>query len=234
LNITFIGAYILLTKYGSLTLSPGEKYTVNIPFIGSSKMPTICGTAEQTDGTLIKNVTVIVKYSNSNTTLAQNITGTNGKYCITLPEVNSSNNDNFDIYLQYDNITSTGEELVLGSNDYTLNFENNKVYNKSFDEYVFLTGNITNEDVRIENGRFEIKIGYREGTSGSFSYFGDYERYNININSNEIYSVPNEELNVSWKIPNDASTTGQYKFYFMTSFNGVEKTAQSVYFNITD
>lgn len=229
INITLIGAYIVLTKYGSMTLNPGEKYTVNIPFSGPSNNPVICGKAELNDGSALKNITVIVKYYNNETEIARNTTGTDGKYCITLPEIESSKK--FDVYLEYDNETSTGEDLLLGDNDYDLDFENYKVYSKSSDDFVFLTGNITNEDAKIENGRFEVKVGYKDGT---WKYlFGDYEKYLVNISPHEGYQLPNEDVSISWEIPSDAQV-GEYKFLFKTSFNGVEKTSQSVYFNITD
>lgn len=229
INITLIGAYIILTKYGSMTLDPGEKYTVNIPFSGTSNFPVICGKAEQSDGSALKNISVIIKYYNNETELARNTTGSDGKYCVTLPEITSSKK--FDVYLEYDNETSEGDPLILGSNNYDLNFENYKVYSKSSDEYAFLIGNITNDDARVENGRFEAKVGYKDGT---WKYiFGDYEKYLVNINPNEIYQLPNEEVNISWKIPSDAQL-GEYKFLFKTSFNGVEKISQSIYFNITN
>ena len=228
-NLTIVGAYQLLNSYGSVTLNPGEKYTVNIPFVGPSNAAMICGTAEQTDGTLLKDITVIVKYDGNESILGRNVTGSNGKYCVTLPEIKTSTKK-FDIYLEYDNSTSDGE-ITLADNGYTLNFENNKVYRKSVDQYVTLTGTITNEYALVENGRFEIKVGYKDGT---WKYpFGDYEKYFVNINPNEVYELPNEEVNISWEIPEDA-LPGEYKFLYKTSFNAVEKTSQYVYFNITN
>ncbi|MDO8467359.1 MAG: hypothetical protein Q7S56_00210 [Nanoarchaeota archaeon] len=227
LNLAFISSYILLIKYGTLTLNPGEKYIVNIPFIGLSKNPTICGTAEQTDGTPLSNITVRVEYNQS--LVRETTTGTDGEYCITLPNMTSSKK--FDVYVQYDNVTSDGSPIVLGSNSYTLSFDNNRVYSKSLNKYVLLTGSISNEDARIENGRFEIKVGYKNST---WKYiFGDYEKYSVNVEPDEVYSIPNSELNVSWKIPDDAPT-GVYKFLYKTSFNGLEKTSQEIFFNITE
>lgn len=222
-NIPLISAYILLVRYGNITLNPGEKYTLNIPFIGESKSPVICGTAEQTDGTLVKNVSVIVKYEDENATLAQNITGSDGKFCVTLPEITSSKH--FDIYVQYDNST-----LVLGSNDYDMNFDDNKVYSRSTDTQVSLTGDIINEDASVDNGRFEINLKYNE--TGKFTHseeiFG-YKTYSVNIDPGETFDVSN--LNIFWPI--DSSTKiGRYKFYIKTSFNGKEK-ASNVYFNVT-
>jgi hypothetical protein len=226
INLALVSAYILFTKYGSLTLNPGEKYVVNIPFIGPSNSPTICGTAQQNDGTLLKNITVVLKSYNSNTTIAQNTTNSDGKYCITLTGMNSS--QKFDVYIQYDNQT-----IILGSNDYTLSFGNNLIYSKSINDFVYLTGNITNRDARIENGRFEINLKYNEtGKFTNSEEIFDYQKYFLNIEPNEIYSVPNDELNVSWEIPNDAKI-GMYKFYIKTSFNGKERTS-NIYFNITE
>jgi len=48
---------------------------------------------------------------------------------------------------------------------------------------------------------------------------------------NSDYGFPNDEFNVSWEIPGDA-TTGKYKFYIKTSFNAKEST-KTIYFNIT-
>lgn len=230
INLTFASAYLILTKYGTLTLNPGEDYIVNIPFIGPSNpftnYPTICGTAEQTNGILLKNVTIIVKGYNNDTVIAQNVTNSDGKYCITLPEIKSST-QKFDVYVQYDNKT-----ISLGSNDYQLNFENNLVYNKGLDNFVYLTGDITNEDAKIENGRFEINLKYQNVTTGDWEDIFDYQKYSVNIESDEIYSVPNNGLNVSWEIPSDAKE-GRYKFYIKTSFNAKEHT-KDIYFNITE
>ena len=233
LNFAFISAYILLIKYGSLTLNPGEKYIVNIPFIGLSKNPTICGTAEQTDGTPLSNINVTVKYNSNQSIVRETNTGTDGKYCITLPNMSSSKK--FDVYVQYDTITSDGNPIVLASNSYTLNFDNNRIYSKSLNKYVTLTGSISNEDARIENGRFEIEMGRKKVNSTNYDYnsFGGYQKYFVNIEPNEVYDIPNSELNVSWKIPDDA-LVGEYKFLYKTSFNAKEKISQSVFFNITE
>jgi len=235
LNITIIGASIAFQNYGRLTLNPGENYTINIPFIGNKQtFQTICGKAEQTDGTALKNISVILKEYNSNETIAENTTGSDGKYCITIPRLSSSTK--FDIYLEYEN--DTGEEnLTLADHDYYLNFDDDKNYSKIVDEYAILTGNITNEYAKIENGRFEIKVGVCKSNcsyhKGTYDYkFGDFEKYFINIGSNETYELPNEEVNISWQIPYDASP-GEYKFYIKTSFNAEEKS-KYVFFNIEE
>jgi hypothetical protein len=234
LNFAIIGASIAFQNYGRLTLNPGEDYIVNIPFIGNKPaFQTICGKAEQTDGTALKNISVILREYNTNTTIAQDITGSDGKYCITLPRLTSS--EKFDIYLEYESEID-GENLTLADHGYELNFEDGRVYSKGSDTYATLIGNITNEYAKIENGRFEIKVGYNDKKpdgNNSWKYiFGDYEKYFININSNEIYEIPNEELDISWEIPYDASP-GEYKFLIRTSFNAIE-TSNSVYFNITE
>jgi hypothetical protein len=234
LNITIIGASIAFQNYGRLTLNPGENYTINIPFIGNKQtFQTICGKAEQTDGTALKNISVILKEYNSNETIAENTTGSDGKYCITIPRLSSSTK--FDIYLEYEN--DTGEEnLTLADHDYYLNFDDDKNYSKAIDDYVILTGDITNEYAKVENGRFEIKVAYNDkepGENNSWEYiFGDFEKYFINIGSNETYELPNEEVNISWQIPYDASP-GEYKFYIKTSFNAEEKS-KYVFFNIEE
>jgi hypothetical protein len=225
LDITLIGAYVLFTQYGSLTLSPGEKYTVNIPFVGPSKNPMICGKAEQTDGTALEGIKIIANYSN-NTFAGEATTDDNGRYCITLPEITTLTKT-YNIYLEYDNST-----LTLANHDYDLDFENNRIYSKGSNEYVFLTGNITNEYAEIENGRFEINLQYWPVNSSERYEIFDYRKYSVNISSNEIYEVPNSELNVSWQIPSDAEI-GTYKFYIKTSFNAKERTS-NIYFNITE
>ncbi|MBI3622990.1 hypothetical protein HY212_02835 [Candidatus Pacearchaeota archaeon] len=222
INIQLISALFLLLKFGSLTLNSGEKYTVNIPFLGPSKSPIVCGKAQQTDGVLLENINVTVKYKGKAEILAQNITKKDGKFCVTLPEINKS--AQFDIYVGYDNST-----LTLGNNDYDLNFDNNKVYSKSTDNYVFLSGNIANKDAAIENGRFEIKMGHR--VNGTWKYtFGDYQKYSLNIDPNQIYEVPSDELNFTWNTAD--LEAGEYKFLIKTSFNSQEYTP-SVFFNIT-
>ena len=120
LNLTVISAYLILIKFGDVTLNPGEKYILNIPFLGPSKSPLICGTAQQTDGTPLKNVSIIVEYKSNQTKAGEATTDSNGEYCITLPEIKSSNK--FDIFIKYDNVSSSGAPLVLASNDYSLNF----------------------------------------------------------------------------------------------------------------
>ncbi|MEM3112793.1 MAG: hypothetical protein QXI33_00005, partial [Candidatus Pacearchaeota archaeon] len=174
------------------------------------------------------NVSIIAKDPNNEAIITQNTTKKDGKFCISLPEINKSSL--FDIYIEYDDTT-----LVLGSNDYKLNFDNNKVYSKSLDNYVFLSGNIENKDALIENGRFEIKMGQR--INGTWKYiYGDYQKFLLNIEPNEIYKVPNEELNFSWKT--NELEVGEYKFLLKTSFNGKEYPSScskcSIFFNITN
>lgn len=224
INVSLVSSYIILVKFGTLTLSPGEKYTINIPFIGPSKSPVICGKAQQTDGTLLENVKVVVKYYDNETTLAQNTTTKDGKFCIKLPEITT--NKKFDVYVEYDN-----ETLSLGSNDYQLGFNNNEVYAKGIDRYAFLSGNITNQDASVENGRFEINLKYYNETGELIEIFS-YKKYLLNIEPNQIYGLPNPELNVSWPI-DENTPVGRYKFYIKTSFNAKERTS-NIYFNITE
>ena len=228
INLTFVNAYWIFGKYfGSVTLNPGEHYIVNIPFIGPSKSPTICGEAEQNDGTPLPDIKVIANYSSNHSKAGEATTNSNGEYCIILQEIKGS--EKFDISLEYNDVTSNGDQISLGSNDYDLNFDNNKIYHKNSDKYVSLSGNITNEDAKIENGRFEIKLDY--GNTGNWTSIFDYKKYSVNIDSNQVSSIPNNDLNISWAIPNDAQI-GKYKFYIKTSFNAKDHSS-TIYFNIT-
>jgi hypothetical protein len=230
-NITLISGYFLMKQYGSMTLNPGERYTINIPFFGTPKTPLVCGTAEQTDGTPMPNVTVIINYSNGSPA-GQAITDTNGKYCITLPEITSPKV--FDVYVEYNNGTSSSNNLTLASNDYDLNLDTNlENYIKGTDTSVKLIGNIINEDAGIDDGRLEIKVSYHNQTNISHQFWEDvsgYERYTININPRETYNLPTSELDYSWTIPSNA-IVGEYKFYIKTSFNAQDHTS-TLYFNI--
>lgn len=228
INITLISAYVIITKYGTVTLNPGEKYTINIPFFGTSKSPEICGKAQKTTGEALQGVNVSVYYYKNNSLINKNTTDSKGKYCISLPEIKSS--EKYDIFIEYEN--STDNPLQLASNDYTLGFDNNKIFNKSIDKYAVLSGTIENEDAEIENGRFEVNLKYYPtNLSERFDIF-DYQKYFVNLEPREIYEVPSTELNVSWQIPIDAKI-GRYKFYIKTSFNAKERT-KDIYFNITE
>ncbi len=226
INFSLVSAYLALTKFGSATLDYGEKYTLNIPFIGPAKSPLVCGKAQQTGGIPIENITIFVRHYNNDTTIAQNKSGNDGRFCITLPEINKSTK--FDFYVEYDNAT-----LILGSNDYQMNFKNNLVYDRNTNRYIALSGNITNGDAPVESGRFEVKMGQK--ISGQWKYiYGDYQNYYINIPSNDIYTFPSEELNFSQDI--SELDNGEYKLLIKTSFNGKEYSGCSkcsVLFNIT-
>jgi hypothetical protein len=232
-NLTLISGYILITKYGSMTLSPGEKYIVNIPFIPTpettTKSPIVCGTAEENDGTPVKDVEVRITYSTANTTiLGENITDEEGKYCITLPEITSDKT--YNVYLEYDNETSSSQ-ITLGNNDYSLNFENNINYSKASNTSVYLTGYISNKDAKVENGRLEITLSRCEGETNTCNSIIDNKKYSINIDSNEVYHVPNPELDYSWPI--SSAETGKYKMYVEASFNAQDHTTTR-YLHITD
>ncbi|MEK6881479.1 MAG: hypothetical protein AABY22_17790 [Nanoarchaeota archaeon] len=168
LNITLIGAFLVLAQYGSVTLSPGENYTINIPFSGITKLSIICGKAETSNGEIVQGVKITIRYKNES--VGKNTTNSKGKYCITLPKVNS--NREYDIFIEYNN-----EINRLGSNDYTLDFKNNLTFNKSSNKYVVLNGSIINEDAEIENGRFEINLQYwPQNSSNRYEVF-DYQKY---------------------------------------------------------
>ena len=188
INLTLISGYLLLVKYGSMTLSPGENYKVNIPFIplqeetGESSI--VCGVAEDNDGNPVKNVKVEITLHSDAKILGENITDVNGEYCITLPTM-TSKSEKYDISIEYDN-----EELELGSNDYSLNFEDKKKYQRGSD-YVILDGQIDNEDARIENGRFEVNLKYHNDTTNKWVEIFDYQKYHVNIEPGEDYEIPN-------------------------------------------
>jgi len=225
INLTLVSAYIVLVKYGSVTLNPGEKYVINIPFFGESEHPEICGKAQTTSKEALRGINVSVYYDDN--LVNKSTTDSNGEYCITLPQISSSRK--YDIFIEYDNQTSAGI-VQLASNDYDLNFNNNLVFDKSSDEFAILTGTIDNEDAEIENGRVEVNLQYwPENATERFEVF-DYQRYFVNIDAEESYKVPSEEFNVSWEIPSDAKI-GRYKFYVKASFNANEKSS-NVYFDL--
>jgi hypothetical protein len=228
INLTLISAVYILFEYGSVTLYPGEKYTLNIPFFGISNAPEICGKAQKTNGEVLEGVNVSVYYDDE--LVEKETTDSDGEYCITLPELTTSRK--YDIFIEYDN--ETPEALTLGSNDYALNFLNYRTFSKSNDGWAVLSGTIDNEDANVENGRFEINLKYYNTSREPPQWVEifDYKKYAVNIESGESYEVPSEELNVSWQIPDDA-LIGRYKFYIKSSFNAKERT-KDVYFNITE
>jgi len=228
INITLISAYLVFTQYGSVTLSPGEKYTINIPFFGPSKSPIICGKAQTTSGEILKGVNISVYYNGG--LINKSTTNSNGQYCVYLPEITS--NKKYNISLEYNNQTNTGDFIQLASNDYTLDFDNDLLFSKLSDKYAILKGSIINKDAKIENGRFEINLQYYPINSSERFEIFDYQKYFVNIDPQETYDIPNSELNVSWQIPSDAKT-GRYKFYVKTSFNAKERVS-NVYFNVTE
>lgn len=216
--------------YGRFRLNPGENYTVNLPFIIVPFQQLICGVAETVDGELLEDIEVIL--SQNGTEVARNITDEDGKYCISIDELEKATD--FEIHLDYEDEADEGN-LILGSNDYNLNLDDEEIYNKSEDEFVYLTGEIENEDAKIEDGRFEINLQYYNESSNKSSKWEkifDYQTYRLNIESRETYQISIADFNPIWKIPDDA-LIGRYKFYIRTSFNAEEKTS-SVYFNLTE
>ncbi|MEK6906184.1 MAG: hypothetical protein AABW81_01030, partial [Nanoarchaeota archaeon] len=114
----------------------------------------------------------------------------------------------------------------------TRDLDNNKIFSKSTNVYAVLSGDIINQDARVENGRVEVKLEYYPNSTGKYEVF-DYQKYYVNIEPRESYSFPSEELNVSWKIPSNAEL-GRYRFYIKPSFNAKEKTPKEIYFNLTE
>jgi len=224
INIPLISAYFVITNIGSFTLYPGEDYTLNIPFIGNSEYLTdICGKAVHENGSYLSGINVSLYYSNG-TLFGKNTTKSNGKFCFSL---DISSNKQFDIDVEYNNST-----MILGNNDYDLNFEDNEDYSRNSEVYAILSGNITNYDAEVENGRIETNLQYwPENASERYVVF-DYINYNVSITPNNYYRVPSSNFNVSWPI-NSSTTLGRYKFYIKSSFNGQEHT-KSIYFNITN
>jgi hypothetical protein len=223
-----ISAYLLIVKYGSMTLTPGENYIVNIPFNSiheEVKYQIVCGTAEKENGNPVEDVKVKIN-SSSDKNLGENTTNAEGKYCITLPDI-TSKNKKYDVYVEQED-----ETLEIGSNDYELDFDEDLSYSKSIDNYAILKGKIINEDARIENGRIEVKVGHKVGTSWKY-LFGDYQKYYVNIEPGDTYEIPNEDVNILWEIPSDAEA-GEYKFLVKTSFNAEEKNSITVLFSLTN
>ena len=232
-NITFISAVYVITKYGTFNLNPGEKYTINIPFIGLSKAPTICGIAKTTSGDPMKDVNVSVYLDGTGDNdefIAKETTDSKGGYCITLPEINKKTK--YFVMVEYDNQTSQSD-VQLGSNDYDFNFDEDKTYSKSSDTFVTLSGSIENEDAIIEDGRVEVNLRWYPNSSSDELIF-DYQKYYLNIDAGETYEFPSDEFNVNWTIPSDAKT-GTYKFLYRASFNGKEKAPTAgVLFTLTE
>ncbi len=220
-----MGAWVYEKYFGTVLLNPGEQYTVNIPFIGASNNPIISGKAIDATGKAVKDINVTVKYKGNETVLAWNVTDKEGYYKIVLPEIKTAKS--YNVYVgNYDNST-----LTLGSNDYTLNFNDSKIYNKSVDYYAVLEGTIKNKDTNIEDGRIDVNLKYYNESKPGWVEIFDYKRYYVNVVPNSDYGFPNDEFNVSWEIPGDAAT-GKYKFYIKTSFNAKEST-KTINFNIT-
>lgn len=227
LNFTFISAIIITSQYGSVTLSPGEKYIMNIPFLGLSKISMICGKAQTTSGKPVKGVNVSVFYQNN--LVNKSTTNSKGEYCVTLPEVTSIRT--YKVQVDYEEEQKDGENITLASNDYTVRLVNNLTFSKSLDKVAFLQGTIENKNAPIENGRFEAKVRRYDGNSWKDVYA--YKKYFLNIDPLEVYEIPNSEFNVSWEIPEDAEL-GRYQFYVRTSFNGKEKQQMKADFEIVE
>lgn len=229
INFTFISAYILINSYGKMYLSPGEDYTVNIPF-NLFKSATVHGTALASDGTPLAGVKVIVNNSD-NSIAGEDTTDINGEYSIALPAM--SDKKQFFVYLEYDNQTSSGDPIALADHEYSYEFDNYVNYSKSIDNEVVLRGTIENENAEIEDGRIELSLRKCTGETTSCNEVLDSKIYHININPLASYSIPSSEIDYSWPINGDTET-GKYKIQLTMSFNAKETTPTSmVYFYIT-
>jgi hypothetical protein len=229
LNFIFAGV-IISEKYGGFTLYPGENYTINIPFFnvgiesGNESYQKICGVAETTDGIKLKDITVIVEYKNG--TRISNSTDTNGEYCIFIPSLKTS--EYFGIYLMYENETEGGN-LTLASNEYILNFEDERNYIRG--ETIRLEGEIINQDARIEEGRLDVDLKYYNDSQNKWILLNEYPTEFVNIEPNENFEINNEGLDYVWSIPLNAEI-GKYKFYISSSFNAKQHNKE-VHFNVT-
>lgn len=226
LNLALISGYILINSYGKMNLNPGERYIVNIPF-KIFQSPIVSGIAQQTDGTPISGIKVIVNDSD-NSVIGEDTTDSNGEYSITLPKI--SEEEQVYVYLQYDNSSPSLSNLALASNDYIPDFKNNLNYSKSSDNHVYLNGKITNKDAEVKDGKFEITLSSCEGETTSCDEVLANEKYSVNIKPGEVYITPNSEMDFSWSITSDTEI-GKYKIYTQASFNGQEHTS-TVYFHI--
>jgi|GEM_PF-2283801 len=226
-NLPLISAYIVISGFGNgFTLYPGEDYIINIPFTSNSNSLTkVCGKTSLTNGTPLRDVNVTLLYADNGHEFGMEKTNTDGEFCF---NVYTSDNETFDVNVSYDNSTMT-----LGNNDYDFNFDDYQLYNKSTDSFIVLTGNITNYDAIVEDGRFEIKLRYKG--NGTWTTTGrdvsPYYKYYLNIGRNEVYNIPNNELNFSWST--NGLDIGEYKFLIKSSFNGEQKTSVDFFFNIT-
>jgi len=226
LNLALISGYILINSYGKMNLNPGERYIVNIPF-KIFQSPIVSGIAQQTDGTPISGIKVIVNDSD-NSVIGEDTTDSNGEYSITLPKI--SEEEQVYVYLQYDNSSPSLSNLALANNEYTPDFDNNLNYSKASDNFVRLKGKITNKDAEVNDGRFKVTLSSCQGETTNCDSIIEIKQYTLNIKPSEVYITPNSEMDFSWSITSDTEI-GKYKIYTQASFNGQEHTS-TVYFHI--
>jgi|WetSurMetagenome_2_1015567.scaffolds.fasta_scaffold214638_2 hypothetical protein len=226
LNLALISGYILINSYGKMNLNPGEKYIINIPF-KIFQSPVVSGKAQQTDGTPISGIKVIVNDSD-NAVIGEGTTNSNGEYSITLPKI--SEEEQVYVYLQYDNASPSLSNLALASNDYNPDFKNNLNYSKGSDNSVYLNGKITNRDAEVNDGRFKVTLSSCQEETTTCDNIIETKQYALNIKPGEVYVIPNKEMDYSWPITG-STDTGKYKIYTEASFNGKEHTS-TIYFHI--
>ena len=226
INMAIISGYIFINAYGKMDLNPGEEYTVNIPF-KLFQSPVVSGKALANNGTAIAGVNVTVTDSH-NKILGEDITNENGEYSITLPKI--SDTTEYYVDVGYNNESQIFTNLANGSNDYTPTFKDMN-YSKSQDNYIELTGKITNKDAEIEKGRMIVTLKSCEGETDNCDIIIDTKTEYIDIAPLEVYNIPNTNVQFRWNL--DDLSVGKYQFEVSMSFNGEEKGSEANYIHVT-
>jgi hypothetical protein len=226
INMAIISGYFFINAYGNMKLNPGEEYTVNIPF-KLFQSPVVSGKAVANNGTVIAGVNVTVTDSH-NKILGEDITNENGEYSITLPKI--SDITEYYVDVGYNNGSQIFTNLANGSNDYDYTFDDMN-YSKSQDNYIELTGKITNEDAEIENGRMVVTLNKCEDNTNNCDTVIDTKTEYVNIAPLKEYNIPNTDIKFRWPI--DDLSVGKYQLEVSMSFNGVESNSLANYIYVT-
>lgn len=229
-NLAAVNGIIIHHQFSnSFTVFPGENYIINIPF--KAHETSICGNAVLlNDSEIIENIQGI-NISVSGERNYSTRTDENGEYCIDLVGVYKPKE--YNAYVEYDN-----ESLVVLSKKYHLTQFNTSKNSYSRGESAILKGVIGNEDAEIKNGRIIQKIKCKEliGEEECNREFVSSKTYYVNISPKEDYEVPNNNLNLTWQIPENMEL-GKYEFYTRVSFNGngrkIPRSGSKLDFNIT-